>query len=103
MLSPAGRSARALQAFDQREGLNLVPGWLYLTGTLTQLRQVWHEYGTVSQDEIYVIDSAGHVRQKYATGAGPGTAATNSSFAVLFADAARRAMGAPEAGAPLGL
>jgi hypothetical protein len=92
VLSPAGRSARALQAFDQREGLNLVPGWLYLTGTLAQLRQVWHEYGTASRDEIYVIDSAGHVRQEYGTGTGPGTAATDSSFAVLFADAARQAM-----------
>jgi cytochrome oxidase Cu insertion factor (SCO1/SenC/PrrC family) len=93
VLSPAGRSVRSLRAFDEREGLNLVPGWLYLTGTLAQLRQVWHEYGTASQDEIYVIDSAGHVRQKYGTGAGPGTAATDSSFAVLFADAARHAMG----------
>jgi len=39
------------------------------------------------------LDSAGHVRPKYGTGAGPGTAATDSSFAVLFADAARRALG----------
>jgi cytochrome oxidase Cu insertion factor (SCO1/SenC/PrrC family) len=93
VLSPADRSVHALQAFDQRQGLNLVPGWLYLTGTLTQLRQVWREYGTAGQDEIYVIDSAGHVRQKYGTGAGPGTAATDSSFAVLFADAARHVMG----------
>jgi hypothetical protein len=92
VLSPTDRSVRALQAFDQREGLDLVPGWLYLTGTLAQLRQVWHEYGAASQDEIYVIDSGGHIRQKYGTGAGPGTAATDSSFAVLFADAARHAM-----------
>jgi cytochrome oxidase Cu insertion factor (SCO1/SenC/PrrC family) len=92
VLSPADRSVHALQAFDQRQGLNLVPGWLYLTGTLTQLRQVWREYGTAAQDEIYVIDSAGNVRQKYGTGAGPGTAAIDSSFAVLFADAARHAM-----------
>jgi cytochrome oxidase Cu insertion factor (SCO1/SenC/PrrC family) len=89
---------RTLQAFDQREGLDLVPGWLYLTGTLAQLRQVWREYGAASQDEIYVIDSAGYIRQKYGTGAGPGTAATDSSFAVLFADAARHAMGASDQG-----
>jgi cytochrome oxidase Cu insertion factor (SCO1/SenC/PrrC family) len=93
VLSPADRSVHALQAFDQRQGLNLVPGWLYLTGTLAQLQQVWREYGTAAQDEIYVIDPAGHVRQKYAAGAGPGTAAIDSSFAVLFADAARHAMG----------
>jgi cytochrome oxidase Cu insertion factor (SCO1/SenC/PrrC family) len=89
--SPAGTSVRALRAFDRREGLNQVPGWLYLTGTLAQLQQVWHEYGTASQNEIYVIDQAGHIRQEYSTPAGPGTAALNSSFAVLFADAARQA------------
>lgn len=93
VLSPADRSVRTLQAFDRREGLNQVPGWLYLTGTLAQLQQVWHEYGTASQDEIYVIDQAGHIRQKYSTGTGPGTAALNSSFAMLFADAARQAQG----------
>jgi cytochrome oxidase Cu insertion factor (SCO1/SenC/PrrC family) len=92
-----------LQAFDRQEGLNRVPDWLYLTGTPAQLRHVWHEYGitarnpaaggtAVPNDETYVIDPSGHVRQKYSTGPGPGTAATKSSFAVLFADAARQAL-----------
>ena len=34
-----------LAAFDQQEGLEHVPNWLYLTGSLTELRQVWKSYG----------------------------------------------------------
>jgi cytochrome oxidase Cu insertion factor (SCO1/SenC/PrrC family) len=105
VLSPADRSVRVLRAFDRQEGLNRVPDWLYLTGTPAQLRRVWHEYGITKRnlpaggtaalsDETYVIDPGGNVRQKYATGPGPGTAATKSSFAVLFADAARQALSA---------
>ncbi len=91
---------RTLRAFDRREGLSQVPGWLYLTGTLSQLHQVWHGYGITAQDltaalhteEAYVIDAAGRVRQRFSTSPGPGTAAIRSSFAVLFADAARQAL-----------
>jgi cytochrome oxidase Cu insertion factor (SCO1/SenC/PrrC family) len=100
VLSPVYRPVSALRAFDRREGLDHVPGWLYLTGTLPQLHQVWHGYGITAQDltatlhteEAYVIDAAGHVRQKFSTSPGPGTAAIRSSFAVLFASAARQAL-----------
>jgi cytochrome oxidase Cu insertion factor (SCO1/SenC/PrrC family) len=102
VLSPAYRPVGAVQAFDRREGLSRVPGWLYLTGTLPQLHLVWHEYGITAQDlagaaalhteEAYVIDATGRVRQKFSTNPGPGTAAIRSSFAVLFADAARRTL-----------
>ena len=102
VLSPVYRPVRTLQAFDRREGLGQVPGWLYLTGTLSQLHQVWHGYGITAQDltgaaalhteEAYVIDAAGRVRQKFSTIPGPGTAAIRSSFAVLFANAARQAL-----------
>lgn len=74
------------------------PGWLYLTGTLSQLHQVWHGYGITAPDltgagrEAFVIDAAGKVRQKLSTIPGPGTAAIRSSFAVLFADAARQVL-----------
>jgi cytochrome oxidase Cu insertion factor (SCO1/SenC/PrrC family) len=100
VLSP--RPVSALRAFDRREGLDQVPGWLYLTGTLSQLHQVWHGYGITAQDltgaaalhteEAYVIDAAGRVRQKFSTSPGPGTAAIRSSFAVLFANAARQVL-----------
>jgi cytochrome oxidase Cu insertion factor (SCO1/SenC/PrrC family) len=102
VLSPVYRPVSTLRAFDRREGLGQVPGWLYLTGTLSQLHQVWHGYGITAQDltgaaalhteEAYVIDAAGRVRQKFSTSPGPGTAAIRSSFAVLFANAARQAL-----------
>jgi len=92
------------QAFDRQEHLDQVPNWLYLTGSLPQLRQVWKDYGLSAeilpagsmighQDIAYVIDQAGRVRQELDTDPGPATTATKSSFAVLLAGAARQAMG----------
>jgi cytochrome oxidase Cu insertion factor (SCO1/SenC/PrrC family) len=91
------------QAFDRQEHLTDVPNWLYLTGSVPQLRQVWKDYGVSAeilpagsmighQDLAYVIDQAGHVRQELNTDPGPGTTATKSSFGVLLADAARQAL-----------
>jgi cytochrome oxidase Cu insertion factor (SCO1/SenC/PrrC family) len=91
------------QAFDRQEHLGQVPNWMYLTGSVPQLRQVWKDYGVSAeilpagsmighQDLAYVIDQAGHVRQELNTDPGPGTTATKSSFAVLLADAARQAL-----------
>jgi cytochrome oxidase Cu insertion factor (SCO1/SenC/PrrC family) len=91
------------QAFDRQEHLNQVPNWLYLTGSVPQLKQVWKDYGISAeilpagsmighQDLAYVIDQAGHVRAELNTDPGPGTTATKSSFAVLLADAARQAL-----------
>jgi cytochrome oxidase Cu insertion factor (SCO1/SenC/PrrC family) len=106
VLSPTYRSVAVLQAFDQQEGFQNVPNWLYLTGSLAQLQQVWHAYGMIAQDlpagamtlhndQAYVIDKAGHVREEFSTDPGPGTAATKSSFASLLADAARQVLGEP--------
>jgi cytochrome oxidase Cu insertion factor (SCO1/SenC/PrrC family) len=105
VLSPVYRPVSTLRAFDRRDGLGQVPSWLYLTGTLSQLDRVWHGYGITAQDltgaaalhteEAYVIDAAGRVRQKFSTSPGPGTAAIRSSFAVLFANAARRVLTSP--------
>ena len=53
-----------------------MPGWMCLIGTWAEVRQVGHKYGTASQDRIYLIDSAGHVRHRCRTGA----AATDSSL-----------------------
>jgi cytochrome oxidase Cu insertion factor (SCO1/SenC/PrrC family) len=90
-------------AFDRQEHLDQVPNWLYLTGSVPQLRQVWRNYGISAeilpagsmighQDIAYVIDRAGRVRQELNADPGPGTTATKSSFAVLLADAARQAL-----------
>jgi cytochrome oxidase Cu insertion factor (SCO1/SenC/PrrC family) len=91
------------QAFDRQENLNQVPNWLYLTGSVPQLQQVWKNYGIAAQilpggsmighnDVAFVIDQAGRVREELNTDPGPGTTATKSSFAVLLADAARQTL-----------
>ena len=89
------------QAFDRQEGLDGVPNWLYLTGSPAQLAQVWRGYGIaaeiapagsmIAHSEIaYVIDSSGRLRQEMDFDPGPGTAATQSSFAAELTDAARQ-------------
>jgi cytochrome oxidase Cu insertion factor (SCO1/SenC/PrrC family) len=89
------------QAFDRQERLTGVRNWLYLTGTLAQLRHVWGSYGVTAQVEpagamiahselAFVIDQSGHIRQELNFSPGPGTGATKSSFAAELADAARQ-------------
>ena len=95
-----------IRAFDRQERLTSVPNWLYLTGSPAQLRPVWARYGITAQilpagsmighSEIaFVIDQNGHVRQEMNFDPGPGTAATQSSFAAELADAARQLLGRP--------
>jgi cytochrome oxidase Cu insertion factor (SCO1/SenC/PrrC family) len=77
------------------EVLDQAPGWRYLTGTRAQLGRVWRDYGVRSRAGsavVFVIDSSGHVRRRYQLGIGPGSAATSSSFAVLFASGVRAAL-----------
>jgi cytochrome oxidase Cu insertion factor (SCO1/SenC/PrrC family) len=92
------------QAFDRQEGLTGVPNWLYLTGSLAQLQAVWRNYGIAADIEpagamighsevAYAIDQAGQVRQEMAFDPGPGTAATQSSFAAELTDIARQLLG----------
>jgi cytochrome oxidase Cu insertion factor (SCO1/SenC/PrrC family) len=61
------------QAFTEREGLAGVSNWLYLTGSLPTLTQVWNSYGIevgvssagamVAHSELaYIIDANGHTR-----------------------------------------
>ena len=103
--NPVYHQVAVIQAFDRQEYLGQVPNWLYLTGSVPQLRRVWKEYGIAAEvlpagsmvghpDVAYVIDQAGRVREELNTDPGPGTTATKSSFAVLLADAARQARGA---------
>jgi cytochrome oxidase Cu insertion factor (SCO1/SenC/PrrC family) len=86
------------RAFDRRERLSQVPDWLYLTGGLPELRRLWTAYGLAPQappagsaqdDVAWVIDRSGRVREELNISPGPGTAASESSFAVLLAGAAR--------------
>jgi cytochrome oxidase Cu insertion factor (SCO1/SenC/PrrC family) len=101
--NPIYHSVADTRAFDRQEYLNQVPNWLYLTGSLPQLQQVWKDYAFAAlilpagsmvghPDIAYVIDPAGRIREELSTDPGPGTTATKSSFAVLLADAARQAL-----------
>jgi cytochrome oxidase Cu insertion factor (SCO1/SenC/PrrC family) len=102
--NPLDTQAGYLQAFDRQEGLNTVSNWLYLTGTRTQLQQVWHAYGLPIEilpagsmighgDYAFVIDQYGHLRRELDFDPGPGTQATKSSFAAELTDAARQLLG----------
>jgi cytochrome oxidase Cu insertion factor (SCO1/SenC/PrrC family) len=101
--NPVYHQVTDVQAFDRQEHLDQVPNWLYLTGSVPQLQQVWKDYGLSAeilpagsmighQDIAYVIDRAGHVREELDTDPGPATTATKSSFAVLLANAARQTL-----------
>ncbi len=104
-LNPLYRSTAYTQAFDRQERLARVPDWLFLTGSRAQLRPVWGNYGVASQtlpagsmlghsDAAFVISPAGLLREELNFDPGPGTAATQSSFATELAAAARAALGA---------
>ena len=93
------------EAFTRQEGLSQVPNWQFLTGSVATLRQVWADYGIDSEVEpggsmvghtevAYVIDPAGHVREEFEDDPGPGTSATQASYASMLADAARQYLGA---------
>jgi cytochrome oxidase Cu insertion factor (SCO1/SenC/PrrC family) len=102
--NPTYTSTAFTMAFDRQEGLNQVPNWLYLTGSPAALKKIWTDYGVTVEnlpagamsahdDLAYVIDAAGQVRQEISDDPGPGTQTTQSSFAVLLADAATAVMG----------
>ena len=92
------------RAFDRQENLDTVPNWRYLTGSLSQLQQVWRRYGVTPTvlpagsmlahgDYAFVIDQAGHVRQELDFDPGPGTTSTRSSFAAELTNAAQQLLG----------
>ncbi len=92
-----------LTAFDNQEGLQRTPNWLFLTGTLPQLQHAWRALGALVQyapggamidhsEFAYVIDPSGRVRYDLDTDPGPATTATESSFAVTLANTLKKAL-----------
>jgi cytochrome oxidase Cu insertion factor (SCO1/SenC/PrrC family) len=89
-------------AFDRLAGLATMPNWLFLTGTVAQLQQVWNRYERLVpkmmtgmnaySDVTFVIGKTGRIRQEIRDNPGPSTASTRSSFAVLMSGAARQAL-----------
>jgi cytochrome oxidase Cu insertion factor (SCO1/SenC/PrrC family) len=93
--NPVYRSSFYTNGFDRDEGLNSLSNWLFLTGSVRALENVWDDYGvqvTVSpagamvdhSDIAYVIDSRGHTRYILSADPGAGTATTKSSFVDLL-------------------
>jgi cytochrome oxidase Cu insertion factor (SCO1/SenC/PrrC family) len=103
-LNPLYSSTAYTQAFDRAERMSGVRDWLFLTGSPAQLRPVWRKYGQASQtlpagsmlghsDTAFVIAPSGRMREELNFDPGPGTTATESSFATELATAARQALG----------
>jgi cytochrome oxidase Cu insertion factor (SCO1/SenC/PrrC family) len=101
--NPLYHTVAYTRAFDSQERLTTVPNWLYLTGSLPQLQQVWKNYAVAAQilpaggmiahsDVAYVIDARGHTRTELDFDPGPGTSSSVSSFAVELSDAAQNVM-----------
>ena len=99
--NPLYRSVGYTQAFDRQERLTGLPNWLFLTGSLTQLRQAWQNYAIGTQvlpaggmighsDVAFVIDAGGNTRTELSFDPGPGTASTESSFAAELTSAAQQ-------------
>jgi cytochrome oxidase Cu insertion factor (SCO1/SenC/PrrC family) len=101
--NPLYHSIVYTRAFDTEQRLNNVPNWLYLTGSLAQLKQVWNNYAIAAQilpaggmiahsDVAYVIDASGHTRTELDFDPGPGTESSESSFSVELTQAAEQVM-----------
>ena len=88
-----------VRAFNRQENLGGIPDWKYLTSSPARLKQVYRAYGVPAEtlpagamlghnDIAFVIDTKGVLREELDLDPGPGTAATESSFATELADAA---------------
>ena len=96
----SGRSAVAdTAAFTRRERLSQVQNWLFLTGSTSQLHEVWRNYaiavpapgpGTPAghSDIALIIDPAGQVRSRLEDDQALWTSAGEESFASLLVDTA---------------
>ena len=101
--NPVYHSAADTLAFDRQEGMAQLPNWKYLSGPLPALKQMWHNYyftaevvpagGMILHPDIaYVIDPSGRARTELNFDPGPGSSATESSFAAELVSAATAAM-----------
>lgn len=101
--NPTYRGTAFTQAFDQQEGMETVPDWLYLTGSLAQLQKTWENYGVTvenlpaggmsAHDDIaVVIDRSGYIRYELNADPGPASTSSLSSFGVLLANYARQVL-----------
>jgi cytochrome oxidase Cu insertion factor (SCO1/SenC/PrrC family) len=101
--NPLYRSPADLRAFDRQERLERLPNWVYLTGSVGRLRQLWSAFGVEigvprggamvdHPNGAAIIDGAGQIRWLANFDPGPATSSTKSSFAVTLAQAARQVL-----------
>ena len=99
--NPLYYTAPYIQAFDQQERLTGLTNWHFLTGSLAALERIWRDYGISAvvlpagemvghNDLAFVIDAMGRVRSELNFDPGPGTATSQSSFAVELSQAAEQ-------------
>jgi cytochrome oxidase Cu insertion factor (SCO1/SenC/PrrC family) len=92
-----------LNAFDEQEGLQNVPNWDYLTGSLPALQHVWASFAVEvaygrggamidHTDIVYIIDPAGRTREVLNADPGPATGATGSAFSQTLAAGLKSAL-----------
>jgi cytochrome oxidase Cu insertion factor (SCO1/SenC/PrrC family) len=104
--NPIYRSAEFTQAFDREEGLAAVPNWLFLTGSVSELDQVWKHYGVAvldlpagamvdHSDVAMIIDRTGHIREVVGADPGPATDSTQSSYSALLAQYTHQVLSDP--------
>ena len=102
--NPVYRRDSYLVAFDRQEGLQRLSNWHFLTGSSSALSRTWSSFGIqvafapggamiAHTDSSYVIDPAGHMRYILDSNPGPGSEASQSSFAALLADELRAVLG----------
>ena len=102
--NPTYTSVAYTRAFDLQVGLNTLPNWLYLTGSISQLASVWHDFGievedlpagamAAHNDIAFVISAKGVLQQEISDDPGPGTDATQSSFSSMLADSVLQSIG----------
>jgi len=101
--NPIYRSTAVIRAFDRAEGLTHLANWLFLTGSLPELRRAWSEYSiqlavepggsmVAHSDLAYVIDATGHTRDALSTNPGAATSSMRSSFSGVLTSVIRKAM-----------
>src|SRR3984957_8512266 len=94
--NPIYRSISFTNAFDRQEGLAHMGNWLYLTGSLSQLRRVGNSSGVLVEtwgagamvahsDLAFVIDGRGHERAEMEDDPGAGGPQSSSFSSLLLA------------------
>lgn len=90
--NPIYRSVADTDAFDREEGLTHWRNWLYLTGSRVALARTWRAFGVqvavepggamVAHNEVvFLVSRSGRLRYVLDADPGPGTQATQASFA----------------------